>query len=306
MRLTKPLAYALAVLTVTVWSVTFISTKALLASFTPVEILVYRFALAWLALLAVYPKFRMPASAREELTYALGGVFGGALYFLGENFALRYSLASSVSLLVSTAPLLTIFAVRIFLPREAETGGRSARTAVGSLIALAGVALTVLNGRFNLGLNPLGDALALLSAASWAMYTVIIRRLGTRAHPLYVTRKIFFYTLVSMVPILILSPLRLDFTPFRDPGTVVNLAFLSLLASCGAYVAWNAAIHALGATRANNIIYLIPGLTLFFSALFIGEPVTPAAVAGAVLTIGGVYIASAPRKETVQKEGKAT
>ncbi len=305
MRLTKPLAYSLAVLTVTVWSVTFLSTKVLLARFSPVEILVYRFAIAYVALLAVYPKFRKPASVREELAFFLGGAFGGALYFMGENYALRYSLASSVSLLVSTAPLLTVLAVRIFLPREAEAGRDLGRTVTGSVLALAGVALTIFNGRFNLGLNPLGDALALLSAASWALYTVTVRRLGDGLHPLYVTRKIFFYTLACMVPVLFFSPVRLDFSAFRDASVLGNLAFLSLIASCGAYVAWNAAINALGATKANNIIYLIPGLTLIFSALLIGEPVTAAAVTGAALTIGGVYLASAPRKRPSHKDRKA-
>lgn len=302
MRLSKPIAYFFAVLTVTVWSVTFLSTKVLLAHFTPVEILVYRFAFAYVALLAAYPKFRKPASVLEELTFALAGIFGGALYFLGENVALKYSLASSVSLLVSTAPLLTILAVRVFLPKEAERGIDSRRTAGGSLLALAGVALTILNGRFNLGLNPLGDALALLSAASWALYTVVIRRLGNDLHPLYVTRKIFFYTLVSMVPVMYFSPVRLDFSAFRDFSVLGNLAFLSLIASCGAYVAWNAAINTLGATKANNIIYLIPGLTLLFSALLLGEPVTPVAAAGTVLTIGGVYLASVPRRNRKNKE----
>ncbi len=305
MRVTKPIAYALAVLTVTVWSVTFLSTKELLSSFTPVEILVYRFALAWLVLAIAHPKFRRPASLGEELTFLLGGAFGGAVYFLGENYALRYSLASSVSLLVSTAPLLTIFAVRVFLPREAEASTPAKRTLAGSLLALAGVALTVLNGRFVLGLNPVGDALALLSASSWALYTVVVRRLGNGYHPLYVTRKIFFYTLVSMVPVLAISPVRLDFTPLRDPKLLGNLAFLSLVASSLAYVAWNAAINTLGATKANNIIYLIPGLTLLFSALIIGEPVTPVAVAGAGLTVGGVWLASAPRKPSRKKERKA-
>lgn len=302
MRLNKPLAYALAFLTVTVWSVTFLSTKVLLTRFTPVEILVYRFALAWLTLFVLHPRIRVPASLKEELTFALAGVFGGGLYFLGENTALSLSLASSVSLLVSTAPLVTIFAVRIFLPHEAERAGSARRTLVGSLLALAGVALTILNGRFALGLNPLGDSLALICAVSWALYTVIIRRIGTDLHPLYVTRKVFFYTLVSIVPVLFFSPIRLDFSPFRDPAILGNLAFLSLAGSGGAYVIWNAAINELGATKTNNIIYLIPGLTLLFSALFIGEPVTPVAVFGAVLTVGGVWLASAPRMRLTRKE----
>jgi len=292
MQLKTPAAYILAVLTVVVWSTTFVSTKVLLREFTPLEILFYRFFLAWLALLAAHPRIKVPASLKEEFGFLLAGVFGGGLYFLCENYALSLSLASSVSLLVSTAPLLTIFTVALFLPRERESGRSAARTLAGSLIALGGVALVIFNGRFVLGLNPAGDALALTTAASWAMYTVVIRRMGRRHHPLYVTRKTFFYTLVSMLPALLFAPVRVAPEALLDPLTLANLLFLSLVASGGAYVVWNAALHTLGATRANNIIYLIPALTLFFSALILGEPVTLYAVGGAVLTIGGVWFAA--------------
>lgn len=295
MQLKTPTAYALAIVTVIVWSTTFVSTKVLLGRFTPVEILFYRFFLAWLALLVAHPKIRRPKSLRTELAFALAGFFGGSLYFLCENYALSFSLASSVSLLVSTAPLLTIFAVAAFLPGERDTAGGTARTLAGSLIALSGVALVIFNGKFVLGLNPAGDALALVAASSWALYTVVVRRIGTAHHPLFVTRKIFFYTLVTMSPALFLRPVRLDLALILEPAIAANILFLSVIASGAAYVTWNAAIHALGATKANNIIYLIPALTLFFSALILGEPVTPFALAGAALTIAGVWIASSRR-----------
>ena len=284
--------YAIAALVIAIWGSTFISTKVLLASFTPVEILVYRFALAYLVMLAVYPRFHRPEKWQTEIKLALAGISGGSLYFLAENFALRFSYASNVSLLVSTAPILTAILAHFLLKGERL----QRRSLAGAAIAFAGAALVILNGAFVLRLNPAGDALAILSALSWAIYSVLIRGLDTKYPSYYVTRKIFFWTLVTTIPFLFAFPVRLDFRPLLDPKIALNLAFLALFASSLAYVAWNRVIWSLGATKANNLIYFVPPVTLAESALLLDEPLTPFALIGAALIFVGVYITSARRK----------
>lgn len=287
------LPYALAVATIVVWSSTFIATKVLLSAFTPMEVLFYRFFLAWVFMFALYPRVHRPESAKSELLIALAGVAGGSLYFIAENVALSLSLASNVSLLVSTAPILTAVLAARFVPGERL----ERRFALGALVAFAGAILVILNGKFVLRLNPAGDILALSSSLSWAVYCVIIRRLKTSQNEFYVTRKIFFYTLVTALPALALSPLRMDFSPLRDPTMVICLAFLTLFASCAAYLSWNRVIRAFGPTKANAFIYFIPLLTLIESAIFIGEPLTPFALAGGLLIFAGVWVGSRAKKQ---------
>ena len=92
----------------------------------------------------VYPHVHKPESLKTELLLLLAGVTGGSVYFLGENYALKFSLASNVSLLVSTAPILTAIAAHFFLKGE-----RLHRNAIfGAIVAFAGAALVILNGKF--------------------------------------------------------------------------------------------------------------------------------------------------------------
>ena len=284
--------YILAMLVIIVWSSTFISTKVLLSAFTPIEILVYRFALAYLLMFIVYPHVHRPESLKTELKLFFAGIAGGSAYFLAENFALSWSYASNVSLLVSTAPILTAVLSHFLLKGE----GISPRACVGAIVAFSGAALVILNGKFILRLNPLGDLLAVASALSWAVYSVLVRNLDTKHSSYYVTRKIFFYTLLTISPALFLSPARFDFSPLLDIRLSANLLFLTVFASCAAYVVWNRVIWSLGATKANNFIYFIPLLTLAESAALLGEPLTPFALAGAALIFLGVYITSGKRK----------
>ncbi len=289
----RPVAgiYALAGLVIAIWGSTFISTKILLAAFTPVEIIVYRFAAAYLVMFALYPRFHKPESLKTEITLALAGISGGSLYFLAENFALDYSFASNVSLLVSTAPILTAILAHFFL--NGERLGK--RAVVGAVIAFAGAGLVILNGKFVLKLNPLGDFLAVLSALSWAVYSVLVRNLDTKRSPYYVTRKIFFWTLVTTAPVLLVSPVRFDLSPLLEPAIFCNLAFLVCFASSLAYVAWNHVIWSIGATKANNLIYFIPLFTLAESVIFLAEPLTPFAIAGAVLIFAGIFVTEGGR-----------
>jgi len=282
----RSVAYVLATGTIVIWSSTFIATKVLLRVFTPIEILVYRFFLAWLLMFLVYPKVHRPESLKNELKLVLTGLTGGSLYFVAENWALSYSLASNVSLLVSTAPIMTAILAHFFTRTERI----NRQTATGALTAFVGTVLVIFNGAFILKLNPLGDSLALISALSWAIYSIIIRSMVSRYSTLYNTRKIFFYTLVTVVPVLFFQRPRFDFTPLLDWKMSANLLFLSLLASCAAYVFWIKVVQTLGATRANSYIYFIPLLTLVGSAVLLGEPMTFWAVSGAGLIFAGVWI----------------
>ena len=93
-----------ALLTIIIWGTTFISTKVLLTSFQPVEILFFRFVLGFFALLAACPRRLKSASLIQELTFAGAGLCGVCLYYLMENIALTYTMASNVGVIISVAP----------------------------------------------------------------------------------------------------------------------------------------------------------------------------------------------------------
>ena len=91
--------HLLAVLTILIWGTTFISTKILLNDFTPVEILFFRFILGFVALMIVYPHRLKVVNKKHELLFAAAGLCGVTLYYLLENIALTYTMASNVGVL---------------------------------------------------------------------------------------------------------------------------------------------------------------------------------------------------------------
>ena len=288
MRNKKVFYTLLALATIAVWGVTFVSTKMLLDYLSPVQIMVSRYIIGYLALFLFYPKLHRSEGLRQELIYLGAGLTGGTLYFLAENYALVYTQASNVSLLVSSAPILTALVAHLFTRDE-----RFRRSALwGFLAAMAGIFLVVYNGHFVLKLSPTGDLLAIGGALSWAFYSTIIRSLKSSYPPVYVTRRIFLYSIATMLPFLLLpggKPVTVQ--TISNPMVWGNLLFLGVLACACCFVAWTYVIRFMGAVRANNFVYFNPLVTMIASVAVLQERITPLMLAGAVLVLAGVVLA---------------
>jgi drug/metabolite transporter (DMT)-like permease len=283
----KLLFSIIAVLVMTVWSITYVSIKVLLNVLGPVEIMFYRFVIAYVLLWIIHPKFYKPVSLKDELMFIGAGLSGGTAYFLTQNYALQYTSASNVGLLVAMAPVLTAVAAHL----TSRTEKIKWPLLAGFLLAFIGSFLVIFNGKFQVQLHLAGDLLAVGCALCWAVYSIFIRRIDGKQNNIVITRKVFFYTILTMLPALPLSGFRFNLAPFADPAVLLNMLFLAVLASCACFVLWNKVIWELGAVQSSNFIYLSPMITMLSSALLLGEHVTPWALGGMALILAGVYTA---------------
>ena len=287
MHTTKNYIYHLiAILTVGIWGLTFISTKVLIEhGLSPQEIFLLRFLMAYLGIWFISPRKLFADNWKDELWLLWGGVTGGSFYFFTENTALEITLATNVAFIVCTAPLLTTILSLLIYKKEKATAGLVG----GSLLALVGVALVVYNGHFILKISPLGDFLTLLAAFSWAFYSLIMKKMSGRYRTTFITRKIFFYGILTILPAFILHPWQFSLSGLWQPAVWMNLLFLGVLASLVCFVVWNIILKQLGTVRASNYIYLNPLFTLIGSAVLLDEQFTVMSLMGATLILGGVY-----------------
>ena len=276
-----------ALLTVVIWGTTFISTKVLLSVFQPVEILFFRFVMGLLALSAVYPHRLRGTTRGQELTFAAAGLCGISLYYLLENIALTYTMASNVGVVISVAPFFTAILARLFMKEETRL---RVHFFIGFVVAMAGIFLISFNGS-RLMLNPVGDLLALLAAFVWACYSILIKRISSYGyHTILTTRRIFCYGILFMIPALFFSDFQFQLSRFADPVLLLNIVYLGLGASALCFVTWNQAVKALGAVKTSVYIYMVPVITVIASALILRERITLMAGIGTVLTLAGLFL----------------
>ena len=276
------------IITVSMWGYSFVSSKVLLDNgLGPVEIYVLRFLLAYLIVLCLNHRKLLSQSLRDEALFAVCGLCAGSLYFIAENTALEYTLTTNVSLLTSMSPLITALLVALVYKTEKLGIG----TWVGSAIAIMGVGCVVFNSSSSLEVRPLGDFLSLAAAFSWAIYSLVLRRLNAGYDVWFITRKTFFYGLVTAIPFLIFERDTINILEaIQRPEVYGNLLFLGLGASTAAYVLWALTVRQVGAVKANNYMYLQSIFTLIISAIAIHERISIVGILGCCLILGGLWI----------------
>jgi len=279
--------HAMAMYNVIVWGTTFISTKVLLDSFDPLEILIYRFVIGYIALWCIQPRFLSWQGLKKELAYFIAGLFGVTIYFLGENISLTMTYTGNVSIIVSTAPLFTAICACLMTKTERPTKYFWG----GFVLAIVGISLINVGGTQIDAAHIKGDLLALSAAAVWGIYCVVLNEYIGEDVPVIVrTRRIFFYGLITMIPCVFL--MKTQFHPERliEPINAGNIAFLGILATAGAYATWNYAVARLGVMKSSVYIYLIPVITIICSAIILDEKITIGAVLGCLLTMCGLFL----------------
>ncbi len=278
--------YLAAAFTVSVWGTTFTSTKILLRSFTPVEIMFTRLCIAFFVLLLAKPQRLAIRDKSHELVFAAAGLCGVALYYLLENTALSYTTAGNVGVIISASPFFTGLLSCIFL--KAEKPGL--QFYIGFLAAIIGIGLISL-GDTALSINPLGDLMALGAASIWAVYSLLSKKIGTYGYgTVQSTRRVFGYGILIMLPLLYLLDFRPEPMLLLAPLNLFNLLFLGVCASAICFATWNFALRSLGAVKTSVFIYLVPVLTLVTSAAVLHEPVTSRMLAGMLLTLFGLFL----------------
>lgn len=280
--------------TVAIWGCTFVSTKVLMLNgLSPAQIFTLRFLIAYVMMLAVYHSRLWADSWRDELKMMLLGISGGSLYFLSENEAMNFTSTTNTSLIVCSCPLFATLLVRLVYR---STTRISMMQLGGSLLAFAGMVIVVLNGRFVLHLSPLGDALAFTACLSWSVYSLLMKWVSAKYGAAFITRKVFFYGVLTILPYYIFHPTLPTAAVLTKPVVVGNLAFLGCLASMICFLTWNWCISKLGAVKATNWVYFNPITTMIFASWVLGEKITPYFLAGATCILLGMFVADRSTK----------
>ncbi len=276
-----------ALITILIWGMTFISTKILLVDFTPIEILFFRFVIGFLALLIVYPHRLKLTDKKQEWIFACAGLTGVTLYYLLQNFALIHSLASNIGVVVSVAPFFTAILAHFFADKEKL----KPNFFIGFIAAITGVILMSFSGGSGFEFHPLGDILAVLAAAVWAVYSLLAKKISTFGYnSIATTRHTFFYGLLFMVPVFLLTDSNLDIQRFSESANLLNMLFLGLAASAICFVTWNYAVKLLGPVKTSVYIYIVPVVTVISSVLVLHEKITLMSALGIILALIGLFV----------------
>ena len=280
------LGHFLALFTVLVWGTTLVSTKILLKDFSPVEVLFTRFGIGLIVLFFMNHRPLKLKDKKHELYFIGAGITGITLYYLFENIALTYSMASNVGILLACAPFFTGIISKIFMKDKL---GKS--FFIGFFFAILGILLINFNGQVVLKLNPIGDVLAVIAALIWAFYCLFIRKIAECEYDtVQTTRRVFCWGVLFMIPVLLIFGYHPTMEALLKPVNLMNFLYLGIGACAICFVTWNFAMKVLGTIKSSVYLYLNPVITIIASAIILRETITQVAILGTALILVGLVI----------------
>ena len=269
---------------VALWAGNFTATKRAFDEFDPLVFTAIRFALASALLAALAwrdPDFRRPPAGALARLLLLGFI-GNTLYQLCFIEGLVRTSATSSSLILASMPTAVTFAAGA-LGIERVTG----RQRLATLVATGGVVLVLSARGMAPGGQRTGDLLMIGSVLFWSAYTLLMRRLALPMSSLALTA----WTTILGTPAFLLLALP-AFASHGWPQVSATawggLLYASLLSLIAAYLLWNRAVRAIGASRAAVYTCLTPLIAAAIAAAVLGERPTWLHVAGAALIVAGV------------------
>ena len=285
-------SYALLALAVLCWAGNFIAGRWLRFEAPPVALTLCRWSVA-LAVLAPFTvshlRGRWALIRGSWKVLCLLALFATVLQHIPIYWGLRGTTATNAALLNATSPIFIALLSVLLLGQRL-----SALAIAGSLISFCGVLVIVSRGSLDVlrafELNT-GDVWILASAMSWAGYTVCLRWRPAEL------RGLDLLTLIAAISVVLLIPLcAVEMAAGRvlvpTAAALGGIAYVGIVASVLAYIAWNHGVEQLGPARAGPFMYLMLVFTPVLSIVFLGERLEPFHFAVAALIIAGIYLAT--------------
>ena len=275
-----------AAFTIFVWGITFINTKYLVDFFTPIDIMAIRYVVAYISLFIISPKILKFQGWKKEGYLFVAAMSGGAVYQYLENLAVYYTSPASVSFITALSPVFTVIVAHMLYSEKLNF-----QIMCGMFISLVGVFFITFGDSQISETGLLGDLIILGGVWLWTVYSVVIKKIADFGlAQIQISRRIFLYSLIFIVPYATFTPGKISMEYLMMPSSIINLAFLSVIASAICFCTWNKGVIAIGPTAANKYMFVMPIITLLGQVVYNKDQLGIIAVLGMFLILSGLAV----------------
>ena len=229
---------------------------------------------------------------RKDLLYLIGCSFFGVvinqvLFLVGLN----YTSPVNSSIIISTNPIFAFVFAAIILKENI-----SLLKGTGLAIGLSGVFLLILqNGTPDINSNTfIGDIYTLVNTISWAFYTVIIKRMLERYHPVTVMKWTFTFGMFTTIPVGYSQWSTMDWS-LLSLNAWLEIGFVVVFATFLGYLLISFGLRSLSPTIVSTYTYINPVIAAYLASLMGQDHIDIVMVLSALLIFAGVFVVSRQR-----------
>ena len=275
------------------WGMSFVWTRLLLQYYPPVAIIFIRLSISSLFLFILIALFRIKSriERKDFPLLLLSAMFNPFLYFLGENYGLKYTSSTVTSVIIATIPLFTPIAAWVFFREKLSwlnLGGLG--------VSFAGILIMLLKSETGGPVSLQGIPFLAGAVCAAIFYSVTLRKLADHYNPLVLIAWQNLTGVFLFLPLFLLFSFQDTIKVIPDAQIFKSFIFLSILASSLSYVFFAKTIKMVGISKANIFTNLIPVFTAIFSFFILSEEFSLMKIIGIIVVIAGVSVSEVSNK----------
>lgn len=286
MKSKKIVGAALLSLSACIWGGMFVVVKLVVSSVPPVELvwLRYLIAVVVLMLISLITRERWVINWHDLKLIFIIGLVGNTLSIVSQETGTWLSNAQVGAVITSSTPtFMLLFAWWILKERLTKTRVLSIVMATMGVVLIVGIHLT--------GNNVLLGVIALIVAAlTWALMSVLIKKLSGTYSALQVTTLSGIVAIICLTPVIIVRRSVITHIDFTKPMIIVCLLYLGVISTALAFVMWNKGLRLVNASSSGLYFLIQPVVGTLLGWLILHEAITGGFLVGAVLIILSVWV----------------
>ncbi|MCK9423703.1 MAG: DMT family transporter [Bacteroidales bacterium] len=275
------------------WGLSFIWSSLLLKYYQPITIIFIRLVISSIFLFTIIRFFWQDEKIEKKdyKLFLLSALFNPFLYFLCENYGLKYSTPTIASVIIATIPVFSPLVAFLTMKEKLIP-----INFIGILISFVGVILMIVNKNLALASDIRGILFLFGAVLTALFYSVTLRKLTMRYSALIIIAYQNLIGIVLFLPFFVFFEAA-SFIQIRINGEIISsMLLLSIFSSSVSFVFFAHSVKLLGISKSNIFSNLIPVFTAIFSYLLLSEIFSIQKITGIALVIGGVYLSERSKR----------
>lgn len=273
-------------LAASIWGGMYVVVKHVVDFVPPLELVWIRYIIAIFALLiiGVVTKQSWRIEKRDLLLIFMIGLIGNTISIITQEVGTMLSTAQMGAIITSTTPAFMVLFARIILKEKITF-----KKAISIILATLGVGIIVGNANIEPSLQ-LGGVSLLVAALTWALMSVLIKRVPGQYSQIVVTCYTTLVAIVLLTPFTISRLPELDVQAMMHPSIWGGLLYLGVISTACAFLLWNRGLQMLNASSGGLFFFFQPIVGTFLGWLLLGEQIGLSFWIGTILIFIGVLL----------------
>ncbi|QJC89451.1 DMT family transporter [Bacillus inaquosorum] len=279
-------------LAASIWGGMYVVVKVVVSVIPPLELVWMRYAVAILALLIIglVKRLSWRIHRRDLLLIIAIGIIGNTISIVTQEVGTNLSSAQMGAIITSSTPAFMVIFARLLLKERLNV-----KKGISVALATIGVFMIVGNGHIDMT-NQMGGISLLIAALTWALMSVLLKRVPNHYSPIVVTTYSILVAMIILTPFVWMNVNEVHFSQLAHPTIWGGLLYLGIVSTACAFILWNRGIQMLNASSGGLFFFFQPLVGTLLGLLLLGERIGGTFWAGSTLILVGVLLVIREKK----------